>query len=95
LLVVRQLRGRLPPQQPASPVVGFLNSASTDGYASMASAFRQGLKETGYVVGENVAIDYRWADDRYDRLPALAGDLVESLSFLVNLRQSGSEFCTS
>jgi len=63
-------------QQAAMPVVGFLNSASAIGYASMAAAFKQGLNETGYVDGTNVAIEYRWADDQYDRLPALATDLV-------------------
>jgi putative ABC transport system substrate-binding protein len=63
-------------QQTTLPVVGFLNSASADGYASMAAAFRQGLKETGYVEGNKVAIENSWADDQYDRLPALAADLV-------------------
>jgi len=62
-------------QQPI-PVVGFLNSASQDGYGPMAAAFRQGLAETGYVEGRNVAIEYRWADSRTDRLPGLADDLV-------------------
>src|SRR5215831_3202783 len=62
-------------QQPM-PVVGFLNGASADGYAIAARAFRQGLKDTGYVEGENVAIEYRWAEGQYNRLPALAADLV-------------------
>jgi putative ABC transport system substrate-binding protein len=63
-------------QQPTMPVVGFLNSASADGYAMTARAFRQGLKDTGFVEGQNVAIEYRWAEGQYNRLPALAADLV-------------------
>jgi len=64
-------------QQPTTPVVGFLDTVPSDGYASKeVAAFRQGLKETGYVEGENVAIEYRWAENDPDRLPALAADLV-------------------
>src|SRR5437868_728934 len=63
-------------QQPTMPVVGFLNSGSPEGYAPMVSAFRQGLKETGYVEGQNVALEYRWANGDYGRLTSLAGDLV-------------------
>ena len=58
------------------PVVGFLNPTSPDAYADRLRGFRQGLKEAGYVEGENVAILYRWAEDQLDRLPALAADLV-------------------
>ena len=63
-------------QQNSLPVVGFLNSASAQGYALMAAAFKQGLKEAGYAEGQNVAIEYRWADDHNERLPARAADLV-------------------
>jgi len=63
-------------QQPAMPVIGVLNSASPDTYSRQLRAFRQGLKEAGYVEGENVAIDYRWTEGQLDRLPALAGELV-------------------
>jgi putative ABC transport system substrate-binding protein len=62
-------------QQPAMPVIGFLGSASPEPYAPMVAAFRQGLKEKGYVEGQTVAIEYRWANAQYDRVPAMAAEL--------------------
>jgi putative tryptophan/tyrosine transport system substrate-binding protein len=63
-------------QQPAMPVIGFLHSGSPGLFAYQLAAFNRGLKQTGYVEGQNVAIGYRWADGHYDRLPAMASDLV-------------------
>ena len=63
-------------QQPAMPVIGFLDSRSPDEAASVAVAFRNGLKEEGYVEGQNVAVAHVWAEGRYDRLPAMASDMV-------------------
>jgi putative ABC transport system substrate-binding protein len=73
--VARPLTGRA--QQPAMPVIGYLGSQSADDdYKNFTVPFLQGLKETGYVEGQNITIEYRWAENQYDRLPALAADLV-------------------
>jgi putative tryptophan/tyrosine transport system substrate-binding protein len=63
-------------QQPAMPVIGFVDSTSLDAFADRLRAFRQGLKDTGYVEGENVAMEFRWAENQIDRLPQLAAELV-------------------
>jgi putative ABC transport system substrate-binding protein len=63
-------------QPPAMPVIGFLRSTTEAGSAHLVTAFRQGLNEAGFVEGRNMAIEYRWANDHYDRLPALAAELV-------------------
>jgi len=63
-------------QQKSVPAVGYLGGASPDAFAPFLAAFRQGLKETGFVEGQDVAIEYRWAEGQYDRLPSLAADLV-------------------
>src|SRR5207253_526818 len=63
-------------QQKAMPVIGFLNGGTPADFSRQVAAFQRGLAETGYVEGQTVAIEYRWAEDRYDRLPTLAADLV-------------------
>src|SRR6202521_3168249 len=63
-------------QQPAMPVIAFLNGSTADASAGFAAAFRKGLGETGYVEGRNVMVEYHWLEGQYDRLPALMADLV-------------------
>jgi ABC-type uncharacterized transport system substrate-binding protein len=63
-------------QQRTMPVIGFLSGGSSGPYRHLVDGFKQGLKETGFVEGENVAIEYRWAEGHYDRLPGMAADLV-------------------
>ena len=70
-------------QKPAMPVIGFLHIASANPMAHLVAAFRQGLKEAGAVEGQNVTIEFYWAEDHYDRLPALASDLVQKKVALI------------
>src|ERR1039457_6575934 len=63
-------------QQPTMPVIGFIRSTSAGDSADLVAALRQGLKEVGYVAGQNIAIEYRWAAGRNDRIPELVADLV-------------------
>jgi ABC-type uncharacterized transport system substrate-binding protein len=69
-------------QQPAMPVIGFLDSRSSDGMTSRLAAFRQGLKEVGLIEGENVTVIYRWAEDRVDRLPEMASELARQATVI-------------
>src|SRR5271165_7536388 len=72
--VARPLAARA--QQPVLPVVGFIRDGSADADARYAAAFRKGLRETGYVEGQNVTVEYHWLEGQYDALPALMDDLV-------------------
>jgi ABC-type uncharacterized transport system substrate-binding protein len=80
-------------QQPAMPIIGFLGGTSPDTFADRLRAFRQGLKESGYVESENVAIEYRWAENKIDRLPALAAELARrKIAVIVATGGSNSAF---
>jgi putative tryptophan/tyrosine transport system substrate-binding protein len=75
-------------QQAAMPVVGFLNPASPDTRGELIAAFHQGLAEAGYVERRNVAVEYRWAKGRNDRLPVMAADLVQRRVAVISVRPS-------
>jgi len=79
-------------QQPAMPVIGFLSSASPQSYAHVVDEFRQGLKEVGYIEGQNFAIEYRWAEEQYYRLPVLAAELVRRQVAVITTTDSPSAF---
>ena len=77
-------------QQPAMPVVGFVNSVSPAPFARMVTGFQQGLREAGYVEGQNVTVEYRWAEGHNDRLPALAAELVGRQVAVIADRRPGN-----
>src|SRR5260370_41290802 len=78
-------------QQVAKPVIGFLNGTSPEGYRRFLSAFHSGLNETGYVQDRNIEVEYRWAEGHYERLPALAADLVHrKVAFIVATSAPGN-----
>ena len=77
-------------QEPKVPVVGFLHSQSPEGLADVVRGYRQGLKETGYVEGESVAIEYRWAANKTERMPELAADLVRRRVAVIAAMDTGS-----
>jgi putative tryptophan/tyrosine transport system substrate-binding protein len=79
-------------QQSAMPVIGFLNGGSPDGFAANVKAFHQGLREASYIDGQNVAIEYRWANGQYDRLAALADDLVRGQASVIVANTPGNLF---
>jgi ABC-type uncharacterized transport system substrate-binding protein len=79
-------------QQPAMPVIGFLDTRSSDGMTSRLASFRQGLKEVGIVEGENVMVIYRWAEDRVDRLPDMARELAQQATVIVTTGGPPSAF---
>ena len=82
-------------QQPAMPVIGFLNSLGQNDRPDLTNAFRRGLGEAGYVQGRNVAIEYRFAENQYDRLPALAADLVGRKVAVIAATGGGSAILAS
>jgi putative tryptophan/tyrosine transport system substrate-binding protein len=82
-------------QQAALPVVGFVNSASVGGFGFLVDAFRQGLKETGYIEGQNVAVEYRWAEGQYDRVPVIALELVSRQVAVIVANSPGVQAITT
>jgi ABC transporter substrate binding protein len=82
-------------QQPTPPVIGFLGAASPQSYAHVVTAFRQGLKEVGYIDGQNILIEYRWGQNEMNRLPALTTDLVGRQVALIAASSTPAAFAAS